>query len=182
MSDNCPKVSSGGFTVFPFFRGLGTKKALFSNWSSLLSVSSGFRSRLRLHLKKSVSGLFLYTVYYIHPLQYKRTGDISISPVHQKKILVARPVFRAKICRPSSFSPMFFLKKLSPVLKNTKKLSAVISRPSCPAPKLVARPVFRPSFYTGRGVYNIRHGVAATSCTKKFGSIPDTWKLIHFLN
>ena len=75
----------------------------------------------------------------INPLPYKRTGDIAISPVDQKNFLlpvqffvqkfVARPVFPEKIiARP----------------KTPKNC-----RPSCPAPKLVARPVLRPSFYTG---------------------------------
>ena len=44
---------------------------------------------------------------------YKRTCDISVSPVHQK-------IF----WRPSSFSPMLFLKKLSPVLKKHQKIVA----------------------------------------------------------
>ena len=54
-----------------------------------------------------------------------------ISPVHQKNFLSSffRPVFCAKICRPSSFSQMFSLKKLSPCSK-----------------------IGRPSFYTGRDV------------------------------
>jgi len=78
----------------------------------------------------------------ITPPPYKRTGDISVSPVQQQQFFVARPVFSGNFPR---FSQCFSL-------KNTKKLSPVHSRPSCPAPKLVARLVFRPSFYTG-GVY-----------------------------
>jgi len=54
----------------------------------------------------------------------------------QKFFCIARPVFRAKICR------MFFLKILSPVLKNTNKLSPVMS----------CSKIGHSSFYTGGGV------------------------------
>ena len=79
----------------------------------------------------------------IHPLPYKRTGDISVSPVHQKTFLavqffgqkfVARPVF------PLCFS-----------LKN-------IARPN-KHQQIVARPVllqnWSPVLLYGRGVINI---------------------------
>ena len=46
-------------------------------------------------------------------IPYKRTGDISVLPVHQKKL------------SPVQFFPYVFLKKLSPVLSCSK-----ISRPS----------------------------------------------------
>jgi len=49
--------------------------------------------------------------------------------------------------RPSSFSAMFFSKKLSPVLKTTKIIARPKNhknyRPSCPPPKLIARPFIR---------------------------------------
>ena len=87
---------------------------------------------------------YLYT-----PPPYKRTGDIWVSPVHHHLFFVARPVFYREF---SPIFPMFSLKK-------NKKLSPVHSRPSCPAPKLVARPVFRPSFYTGGGGVPVKNGV-----------------------
>ena len=90
------------------------------------------------------------------------TPPVFRSRPSTKKILVARPVFRAKICRPSSFS-----------LKNY--------RPSCPAPKLVARP-----FIPGRVYYKIKNVQNIITCIK--GSficclwLSDMWLLILFLN
>jgi len=90
-----------------------------------------FCSKFCLYLKIQEATLRTWKAISYSTAPYKRTGDISVSPIHEKKI-----------CRPSSFFrefPMFWTKKLSPFL----------SRRSCPAPKLIARPVFRLSFYTG---------------------------------
>ena len=62
----------------------------------------------------------------IHPCPYKRTGDISVSPVHQQQFLVARPVFSGNFPRFSQCFSVKNAKKLSPVLSCSK-----IGRPSC---------------------------------------------------
>jgi len=64
-------------------------------------------------------------------------------------------IFRSRPSTNNNFlSPVQFFPGIFPMssLKKHQKLSPVHSRPSCPASKLVARPVFRPSFYTGGGV------------------------------
>jgi len=73
-------------------------------------------------------GTVVRALYTSHP--YKRTSDILVSPVHQKFV-----------CRPSSF--------FSGIRQcfSLKKHQKIVARPF--SPKLVSRPVFRPSFYTG---------------------------------
>ena len=72
----------------------------------------------------------------VHPIPYKRTGDISVSPVHQQQFFVARPVFSGNFPRFSQCLP----------LKNTTK---IVARPVSPV--LSCSKIGRPSFYTGGG-------------------------------
>jgi len=69
------------------------------------------------------------------PPPYKRTGDISVSPVHQQQFFVGPSSFFRE------FSQCF-------CLKNTNKLSSVLS----------CSKIGRPSFYTGGGC-TIKNGV-----------------------
>ena len=84
-----------------------------------------------------ISGSYYFWTH-IHPLPYKRTGDISISPVHQK--IFCRPSsFLGKNLSPVQFFPYIF--SYIPVLKNTK-FSPVLScskigHPSCFSPVLL---------------------------------------------
>ena len=84
-----------------------------------------------------------------NPLPYKRTGDISVSPVQ------------------------FFRQKIAARPKKTPE----ICRPSCPVPKLVVRPVFRPSFYMGEGV--LRFGILENGRTLCVPASDDNDKLAH---
>ena len=75
---------------------------------------------------------FLTHTFYLHPCPYKRTDDISVSPVHRQQFLVARPVFSGNFPRFSQCFAVKNAKKLSPVLSCSK-----IGRPSCFSPILL---------------------------------------------
>ena len=73
----------------------------------------------------------------------KKTPKICCPSCPVPKLVARPPIF---FCRPSSFAQQKFhpiQTKFSPVLKNTKKLSPVLS----------CSKIGRPSFYTGGGSY-----------------------------